>query len=132
VLVEIEAAFRCLKSDLAIRPVYHQLEHRVEAHILVAFLGYCLTVTLKNLLSPHAPGLTPRAVLETLGTIQMVDVQVPTTDGRRLTMPRHTQPEPEHLMILEKLGLSLPPQPPPRITAGQVRQTQPAQEPPEL
>jgi len=128
VLVEIEAAFRCLKSDLAIRPVYHQLEHRVEAHILVAFLGYCLTVTLKNLLRPHAPGLTARAVLETLGTIQMVDVRVPTTDGRWLTMPRHTQPEAEHKMILEKLGLSLPPQPPPRITPGQVRQAQPQQE----
>ena len=121
VLVEVEAAFRCLKSDLAIRPVYHQLEHRVEAHIFVGFLGYCLMVTLKNLLHPHAPGLTPRAVLEKLGTIQMVDVQMPTTDGRWLTMPRHTQPEVEHEMILEKLGLSLPPQPPPRITAGQVR-----------
>jgi transposase len=132
VLVEVEAAFRCLKSDLAVRPVYHQLEHRVEAHILVAFLGYCLAVTLKNMLGPHAPGLTPRAVLETLGTIQMVDVQVPTADGRCLTMPRHTQPEPEHLMILDKLELSLPPQPPPRITAGQVRQTEPAQDPAEM
>jgi len=121
VLVEIEAAFRCLKSDLAIRPVYHQLDHRVEAHIFVAFLGYCLTVTLKNLLGPHAPGLTPRAVLEKLGTIQMVDVQVPTTDGRRLTMPRHTQPEAEHEMILDKLGLSLPPQPPPRINSARGR-----------
>jgi transposase len=121
VLVEIEAAFRCLKSDLAIRPVYHQLEYRVEAHIFVAFLGYCLTVTLKNMLVTHAPGLTPRAVLEKLGTIQMVDVQVPTTDGRCLTMPRHTQPEAEHEMILDKLGLSLPPQPPPRINSAQVR-----------
>jgi len=132
VLVEIEAAFRCLKSELAIRPVYHQLEHRVEAHILVAFLGYCLTVTLKNMLCPHAPGLTPRAVLEKLGKIQMVDVQVPTTDGRWLTMPRHTQPEAEHQMILEKLGLSLPPPPPPRITAGQVPQADPEQESAEM
>jgi hypothetical protein len=129
VLVEVESAFRCLKSDLALRPVYHQLEHRVEAHIFVAFLGYCLTVTLKNLLCRHAPGLTPRAVLEKLGRIQMVDVQVPTTDGRWLTMPRHTQPEVEHQMLLEKLGLTLPPQPPPRITAGQVPQAQPGQEP---
>jgi transposase len=132
VLVEIEAAFRCLKSDLAIRPVFHQLDHRVEAHIFVAFLGYCLAVTLRNLLCPHAPGLTPRAVLEKLGTIQMVDVQMPTTDGRWLTMPRHTQPEPEHQMILAKLGLSLPPQPPPRITAGQVRQADPRQEPADM
>jgi len=119
-LVEIEGAFRCLKSDLAVRPVYHQREHRVEAHIFVAFLGYCLTVTLKNMLRPHAPGLTPRAVLEKLGRIQMVDVQIPTTDGRWLTMPRHTQPEAEQQMILAKLGLELPPQPPPRITAGKV------------
>ena len=132
VLVEIEGAFRCLKSDLAIRPVYHQLEHRVESHIFVAFLGYCLTVTLKNMLCPHAPGLTPRAVLEKLGKIQMVDVQVPTTDGRWLTMPRHTQPEAEHQMILAKLGLSLPPQPPPRITAGQVPQAEPEQEQAEM
>ena len=132
VLVEIEAAFRCLKSDLAIRPVYHQLEHRVEAHIFVAFLGYCLTVTLKNMLCPHAPGLTPRSVLEKLGKIQMVDVQVPTTDGRWLTMPRHTQPEAEHQMILKKLGLSLPPQPPPRITASQVPKAEPEQEPAEM
>ena len=116
VLVEIEAAFRCLKSDLGIRPVYHQLEHRVEAHIFVAFLGYCLTVTLKNMLYPHAPGLTARAVLETLRTIRMVDVHLPTTDGRRLVMPRYTQPEQEHRMILDLLGLSLPAQPPPRIS----------------
>jgi hypothetical protein len=129
VLVEVEAAFRCLKSDRAIRPVYHQLEHRVEAHIFVAFLGYCLSVTLKNLLRPHAPGLTPRAVLESLGRIQMVDVQIPTTDGRRLTMPRHTQPESDQKMILEKLGLSLPPQPPPRITAEQLPQPESRPEP---
>jgi len=128
VLVEVEAAFRCLKSDLAIRPVYHQLEHRVEAHILVAFLAYCLTVTLKNLLGPHAPGLTPRAVLETLGTIQLVDVRIPTTDGRWLTLPRYTQSEAQHKLILEKLGLSLPAQPPPRITA---RQLEPAKPQPE-
>lgn len=122
VLVEIEAAFKCLKSDLGIRPVYHQLEHRVEAHIFVAFLGYCLTVTLKNMLYPHAPGLTARAVLETLSTIRMVEVHLPTTDGRRLVMPRYTQPEQEHRMILDLLGLSLPEQPPPRISAaGDVR-----------
>jgi hypothetical protein len=75
---------------------------------------------LSTILPNSRPGLTPRSVLEMLGTIQMVDVQIPTTDGRCLTMPRHTQPEPQHLMILDKLALSLPPQPPPRITAGQV------------
>jgi transposase len=128
VLVEVEAAFRCLKSDLAIRPVYHQLEHRVEAHVMVAFLGYCLSVTLKNMLRAQAPGLTPRAVLEALGTIRMVDVRLPTTDGRWLTMPRHTQPEAEHRAILDRLGLSLPPQPPPRITAGQLPAARPREE----
>jgi transposase len=120
VLTEVEAAFRTIKSDLAIRPVYHQLEHRVEAHIFVAFLSYCLMVTLKNLLRPHAPGLTAPATLEMLATIQMVDVWLPTTDGRWLVMSRHTQPEPEHKMLLKLLGLTLPPQPPPRITAEHV------------
>ena len=131
-LTEVEAAFKCLKSDLAIRPVYHQLEHRVEAHIFVAFLSYCLSVTLKNLLRPHAPGLTAKAALETLATIQMVDVCLPTTDGRWLRMPRHTQPEPEHTMLLDLLGLSLPPQPPPRITATELPTAQPAENPPPL
>jgi hypothetical protein len=112
--------FKCLKSDLAIRPVHHQLEDRVDAHIFVAFLAYCLTVTLKARLGPHAPGLTPKAVLEKLATIQMIDVYLPTTDGRCLIMPRHTQPETEHKIILEKLDLDLPPQPPPRITSDQL------------
>jgi transposase len=116
-LTQIEAAFKCLKSDLAIRPIYHQLEHRVEAHIMVAFLAYCLTVTLKHRLQEHAPGLTPRAVLEKLAAIQMLDVSFPTTDGRRLVMPRYTEPEQEQALLLHHLKLALPPQPPPRITA---------------
>ena len=116
-LTQIEAAFKCLKSDLGIRPIYHQLEHRVEAHILVAFLAYCLTVTLKHRLQEHAPGLTPRAVLEKLAAIQMLDVSFPTTDGRRLVMPRYTEPEPEQALLLHHLKLVLPQQPPPRITA---------------
>jgi hypothetical protein len=119
-LTEIEAAFKCLKSDLAIRPVHHQLEHRVEAHILVAFLGYCLITTLKLQLATHAPGLTPRSALEKLSAIQMVDVWLPTTDGRWLVMPRHTQPEQEQKIVLDLLGLSLPAQPPPRITTGSI------------
>lgn len=116
-LTQIEAAFKCLKSDLGIRPIHHQLEHRVEAHILVAFLAYCLTVTLKHRIQPHASGLTPRAVLEKLAAIQMLDVEFPTTDGRRLVMPRFTEPEPEQALLLHKLKLSLPSQPAPRITA---------------
>jgi hypothetical protein len=117
-LTQIEAAFKCLKSDLGIRPIYHQLEHRVEAHILVAFLAYCLTVTLKHRLRAHAPGLTPRAVLEKLASIQMLDVSFPTTDGRRLVMPRYTEPNPEQALLLHQLNLVLPQQPPPRITVA--------------
>ena len=117
-LTQIEAAFKCLKSDLGIRPIYHQLEHRVEAHILVAFLAYCLTVTMKHRLQLHAPGLTPRAVLEKLAGIQMLDVSFPTTDGRRLTMPRYTEPDPEQALLLHHLSLVLPQQPPPRITTS--------------
>lgn len=112
-LVQIEAAFKSMKSDLGLRPIYHQLEHRVEAHILVAFLAYCLTVTLKHRLQTHAPGLTPKAVLEKLATIQMLDVWFPTTDNRWLVMPRYTQPEADQALLLHKLKLSLPQQPPP-------------------
>jgi transposase len=114
-LTQIEAAFKCLKSDLGIRPIYHQLEHRVEAHILIAFLAYCLTVTLKYQLQVHAPGLTPRAVLEKLAAIQMLDVEFPTTDGRCLVMPRYTEPELEQAILLHQLKLVLPQQPPPRL-----------------
>jgi transposase len=117
-LTQIEAAFKCLKSELGIRPIHHQLEHRVDAHILVAFLAYCLTVTLKQRLRRHAPGLTPRAVLEKLAGIQMLDVSFPTTDGRRLIMPRYTEPDPEQALLLHHLNLDLPQQPPPRITTS--------------
>jgi transposase len=117
-LTQIEAAFKCLKSDLGIRPIHHQLEHRVEAHILVAFLAYCLTVTLRHRLRMHAPGLTPRAVLEKLAGIQMLDVSFPTTDGRRLIMPRYTEPNPEQTLLIHHLNLILPQQPPPRITTS--------------
>jgi len=117
-LTQIEAAFKCLKSDLGIRPIHHQLEHRVDAHILVAFLAYCLTVTLRHRLRLHAPGLTPRAVLEKLAGIQMLDVSFPTTDGRRLIMPRYTEPDPDQALLLHHLSLALPQQPPPRITTS--------------
>ena len=119
-LVRVEEAFKTLKSDLDLRPIHHQLEKRVEAHILVAFLGYCLNVTLRMKLSTAAPGLTPRAALQSLSLIQMLEVHVPTSDGRVLVMPRHTEPEPGQKLILEKLKLSLPPQPPPRIRAGKL------------
>jgi hypothetical protein len=114
-LTQIEAVFRSLKTELGIRPIHHQLEHRVDAHILIAFLAYCLMVTLKHRLQEHAPGLTPKAVLEKMANIEMLDVWLPTTDGRWLVMPRYTQPEAEHAILLHKLRLHLPPQPPPRI-----------------
>jgi hypothetical protein len=117
-LTQIEAAFKCLKSELGIRPIYHQLEHRVDAHILVAFLAYCLTVTLKHRLQPQAPGLTPRAVLDKFAAIQMLDVSFPTTDGRRLVMPRYTEPNPEQALLLHQMKLVLPQQPPPPITTA--------------
>ena len=117
-LVEIEAAFKTLKDDLQLRPIFHQLEHRIEAHIFVAFMAYCLHVTLRAQLRQIAGGLTPRAVLEKLADIKMLDVHFPTSDGRTLILTRHTEPNADHKIILQQLKLSLPPQPPPRITAG--------------
>ena len=120
-LTQIESVFRSLKSELGIRPIYHQLEHRADAHVLIAFLAYCLQVTLKNRLLIYAPGLTPAAVLEKLATIQMVEVWIPMVDGRWLVLPRHTQPEKDVQAILDHLRLALPSQPPPRVRASQVR-----------
>ena len=119
-LTEIEAVFRALKSDLAIRPIYHQKDSRIEAHIFVSFLAYCLYITLGQRLRTLAPGLTPRAVLEKMSAIQMVDVWVPTTDGRLLILPRYTQPEKDHQMLLHQLRLQLPSQPSPedRLPGG--------------
>jgi hypothetical protein len=117
-LVEIEQAFKELKSDLAIRPIHHQLENRIEAHIFVAFLAYCLMVTLKRRLQALAPGLTPRAVIEKLTAIQMIDVELPTTDGRMIMLSRYTEPEDDHRLLLQRLKLDLPAQPPPRIIAS--------------
>jgi len=114
-LVEIEQAFKELKSDLSIRPIYHQKESRIEAHIFVAFIAYCLQVTLKQRLRSLAPGLTPKAVLEKFAAIQMVDVHLPTTDGRHLVLPRYTQPNKDQQLLLSQLKLQLPEQPPPKI-----------------
>jgi hypothetical protein len=126
-LTQIEAAFRTLKSELGLRPIYHQVEKRVEAHIFVAFLAYALSVTLRRRLAPCAPGLTPRAVLEKLATVQMLDVCLPTTDGRWLIMPRYTQPEPEQMLLLHQLHLALPTQPPPRIKPAETVTDHPVQ-----
>jgi hypothetical protein len=112
----VEEAFKNLKGDLAIRPIFHQDEARIEAHIFIAFLAYCLHVTLKRRLHALAPGLTPRSVLAKFSAVQMIDVHVPTTDGRELMLTRYTQPEPELSLLLDKLKLDLPAQSPPKIT----------------
>lgn len=117
-LVEVEAAFKNLKDDLQLRPIYHQLEHRIEAHIFVAFLAYCLQVTLRARLKPLAPGLTPRAVLDKLAAVQMLDVYFPTTDGRTLVLTRYTELNADQKLLVRQLNLSLPPQPAPRLTAS--------------
>jgi transposase len=114
-LVHVEEAFRTLKGDLALRPIFHQKEDRIEAHIFLAFLAYCLQVTLAQRLQPQASGLTPRAVFDQLKAIQMLDVRVPTTDGRWLHMARYTQPDKTQQLLLAQLGLQLPAQRPPRI-----------------
>jgi transposase len=116
-LVEIEAAFKTMKDDLHLRPIHHQLEHRIEAHIFVAFLAYCLHVTLRARLKPLAPGLTPRAVLDKFAAIQMLDVHFPTTDGRTLILSRYTEITADQKLLARQLKLDLPPQKPPRITA---------------
>ena len=119
-LTEVEQAFKELKHDLAVRPIFHHNEDRIEAHIFVAFLAYCLQVTLKANLRPLAAGITPREVIAKFKTMQMVDVHIPTTDGRELVLSRYTQPEAEHRMLLQQLQLTLPEQPPPKITAPQL------------
>ena len=114
-LTEIEQAFKELKNDLSIRPIYHQKDSRIEAHVFVAFQAYCLQVTLKQRLRALASGLTPKAVLEKFSTLQMVDVHLPTTDGRYLVLPRYTQPNKDQQILLSQLKLNLPDQPPPKI-----------------
>jgi hypothetical protein len=119
-LVEVEQAFKELKGDLAIRPIYHQTDERIEAHIFVAFLAYCLQVTLKQRLRSLAPGLTPRSVLHKMAAIQMVDLHLPTTDGRAIILSRYTEPEADQALLLQQLKMSLPAQPPPRIASDDV------------
>jgi transposase len=118
-LTEVEQAFKELKGDLALRPIPHQLAGRIEAHIFVSFLAYCLQVTLKARLRRTASGLTPRSVLEKFAAVQMIDVHLPTTDGREIVMARHTQPEKDLQLLLDQLKLTLPEQGPPKIQAPQ-------------
>lgn len=118
-LTEIEQAFKELKGDLAVRPIFHQTDERIEAHLFVAFVAYCLMVTLKHQATQLAPGLTPRAILEKFVAIQMVDVHLPTTDGRHFVLSRFTQPDPDQQLLLQQLRLHLPAQPPPKIHPSQ-------------
>ena len=118
-LVTVEEAFRTLKGDLAIRPIFHQDAMRIEAHLFIAFLAYCLHVTLGQRLKLLAPGLTTRRALEKFAAVQMVDVRIPTTDQRELCLTRYTQPEPDLKLLIDRLKLTLPAQPPPKITTAQ-------------
>jgi hypothetical protein len=118
-LVQVEEAFRTLKGDLAVRPIHHQDEGRIEAHIFIAFLAYCLHVTLGRRLKGLAPGLTPRSALEKFAAVQMIDVHIPTAHGHELQLSRYTQPQPELTLLLHRLKLELPDQPPPKITSAQ-------------
>jgi hypothetical protein len=112
----VEEAFKDPKGDLAIRPIFHQNVERIEAHLFVGFPACCVHVTLHQRLRQHAPGLTPRAVLEKFATLQMLGACFPTTDGRWSVFNRHTQPEKEHRLLLTVLGLEPPARAPPRIT----------------
>jgi len=117
-LVAVEEAFKTLKGDLAIRPVFHQSEERIEAHIFVAFLAYCLQITLTRWLNGLAPGLTARSALHKFAAVQMIDVHLPTTDGREIILSRYTEPEPELRLLIDRMKLTLPAQPPPKIAAA--------------
>jgi hypothetical protein len=117
-LVAVEEAFKNLKGDLAIRPIFHHDESRIEAHIFIAFLAYCMQVTLTRRLHALAPGLTARSALEKFAAVQMIDVHLPTTDGREIVLTRYTQPEPELQLLIGQLKLALPAQPPPKITTA--------------
>lgn len=116
-LVQVEESFRNIKGDLSIRPIFHKVEQRIEAHIFVTFLAYCLQVTLAQQLKSLAPGWTPRSVIEQLKGMQMIDVKVPISDGRIMKMARYTQPDKTQQLVLSMLKLQLPEQPPPKIHA---------------
>jgi hypothetical protein len=124
-LVSVEQAFKNLKDELGVRPIFHQQAERIEAHIFIAFLAYCVQVTLRHRLQDLAPGLTPRSLFAKFAAVQMIDVQVPTTDGREIVLTRYTEPEPELKLLLGKLRLDLPAQPLPKITTRAIAPTPP-------
>ncbi len=116
----MEVAFRNLKGDLAIRPVVLRDEKRIEAHIFIAFLAYCLQITLTRRLHSLAPGRTARSALAKFAAVQMIDVHLPTTDGREIILTRTTEPEPELRLLIDRMKLALPAQPPPKIAASKL------------
>jgi len=126
-LTQVEEAFKNLKGDLAVRPIFHQLQRRIDAHIFVAFLAFCIHATLRHKLRLKAPGLSVRSLLEQLSAIPMLDVHFPTTDGRTLIFCRYTMPNKTQKLLLAQLGLELPPQSPPRITSNRSLEPLPAQ-----
>jgi transposase len=107
-LTEAEAAFRVLKSELAIRPIFHQLEHRAKAHVLVAFLGYALWVTLKHLLIAKRMKYSPAQALALASTLHSADIVLPTTDGREIRLRRVTTPTAQQRALFAQLGMELP------------------------
>lgn len=107
-LSEAEAAFRALKSELSIRPIFHQIERRVKAHIMVAFLGYALWVTLKHLLKRNQSDLSPAKALALLSTLHSADIVLPTTDRREIRLRRITKPDSQQQLLLHQLGITLP------------------------
>ena len=113
--IQIEQVFKEMKNDLSIRPIHHQSDDRIEAHIFISFLSYCVWVTLKRRLHQMAPGLTPAEVLSKMAAMQMLDVKLPTTDGRTVVLTRYTQPDRDQQLLIHQLRLQLPPQPPPKI-----------------
>src|SRR5277367_3044453 len=117
-LWDIEEAFKTLKGDLAIRPIFHQDEARIEAHIFIAFLAYCLQITLTRRLHGLAPGLTARSALAKFAGLQMIDVHLPTTDGREIVLTRYTEPERDLRLLIDRMNVALPDQPPPKIAAA--------------
>ena len=118
-LTEIEAVFRTLKTELNLRPIFHRIQRRVQAHILIAFLGYCLWVCLKQKLRAAAGSLTPAQVVHSLKQIILVEVWFDLRKGGRICLPRITHPEAQQQLILHHLGWSLPEQPPPKIYRDQ-------------
>ena len=109
------APIQMISGYSSIRPIHHQTDDRINAHIFISFMAYCLWVTLKHRLRALAPGLTPAEVLSKMAAIQMLDVKLPTTDGRTVILTRHTEPGDDQKLLLNRLHLELPPQPPPKI-----------------